>query len=291
MSRLPSLLEPLRQDVRSSKYAALWQEAQRRHPTLKKYDSPGAVIDFLNDVKIRRFALKDLLTQVLIAEHKQRRASFWTSVLLAAYYPMLLTLRCRIRGQGMSPEDLDQLVITAFLTALDELVLTQKRNRTALLLRRNTARSVFGALRQGQKELEQKRALTKLLKDQDGILPLSDQKTSFSELNTSDVARLMLEISHGIIPRDRVEVVIATYLHGEPLKDYVHRTELCEPGQDPTRTYQRIKRERLRTIERLGDLLEGYCCPLVQDQDLYQSDEDESFPNRAIDSWTSEVFQ
>ena len=74
----------------------------------------------------------------------------WASLLLGAFKPMLVRLRGRLVSDTVPGDELDQLVVTAFLAALTEVPLM---DRLPMRLRQRTERQVFAFLR---KEREQR---------------------------------------------------------------------------------------------------------------------------------------
>ena len=72
-------------------------------------------------------------------------------MLLLAYYPMLSRLRHRIYGDSISRCDLDQIVITTFLSVVADFPLAEKPDRIAMHLRQRTQRRVFRTLREDQR--------------------------------------------------------------------------------------------------------------------------------------------
>ncbi|MCP4603957.1 MAG: hypothetical protein GY847_26115 [Proteobacteria bacterium] len=294
MSRLHRIIVPLRQEMCSTRHQPVWEQARKRHPVFRKYDSIEAMLAAMADESRRALGHKDILTRVLIAEYKRRSDSIWSSLLLVAYYPMLSRLRRRIYGKAISSDDLDQLVFSIFLQVLDRFSLQKKKRRTSLYLRQTTQKQVFKVVRDRQREKEEQRNLDELARMVGGLDPFDDLRSSQIRLDTNETARLLIRLSEGLIPQDRVEVVIATFLHKENLRSYVARTKDRYPEEDLERVYQRLKHQRRKTIKQLKDLLEDYYGSLLDTQTLCidRSDEtDEEPPYYSIDYWTEEVFQ
>ena len=126
MAKLRRLFAALEAEIRLPANAKPWSTAQARHPVLNRVATIHSVLAILGDTGNNALRYKDILTRALIAEHKRNPGAFWTAALLLAYSPMLYRLRGRIMGDAFSSDDLDQLVISAFLDVVKQFPLLQK---------------------------------------------------------------------------------------------------------------------------------------------------------------------
>lgn len=264
---LRQLRDPLRDEVMSLKHEKTFEEARTREPTLAAHASILSVLAVMNDESERRYAEREALTRALVREQQERPGPFWSAVLLIAYAPMLLRLRGRICGDAFARDDLDQMALEAFLEAVGRFPLTARPTRVAMYLRQDTQRAVFRRLR-----AEQQARLRLTVLEEEALAaeefdlfasganeqPLDDDERE--ELVAMLVARVGERVSAA-----KLEVIIATHLRGERLRDYVARrhADLADDAREVV--YQRLKRERLRTLEKLRPLFgEDLSLPLPE---------------------------
>ncbi len=256
----------LKTEVRSEKNVSRFNEAKTRHPALASHQTVYSVLAVLGDDSDRGYAAKEALTRALVAEYQQRPHGFWAAVLLAAYYPMLSRLRGRIFGDAVAPDDLDQVVVTAFLDVLYAFPLAAKRDRICMYLRQMTQRAVFRHVREVQQE--QGRIVCAAPEELTEFGPVEwpeprgPRGRPTPERGEADaLASLLLQSVGHEVCAAKLDLVIATVLRGERLRAYVDRTEAGRPEEDRERIYQRLKRQRTRTLERLQAVLGRRFCP------------------------------
>lgn len=245
MSVLRTLIEHLRREVLSGP-CQIFEAGRKRQSALARQGTVANVLTVLADDREHTYPARDALTRALLTEHRDSGEAFWSSVLLVAYYPMLSRLRHRLVSDAPRDE-LDQMVITAFLAVLRQLPVREYEDRAAMRLRQRTARQVFAWLR---KDRVQQHHV-----DIDGLAevlpapaPARDDRGFF------DLALLLERAVKEGIPESSLEIVAATTLRREPLRSYVDRTGPRDDIQRK-RMYQRLKRQRTRTLQRLRDLL------------------------------------
>lgn len=215
--------------------AGLFADARRRHPALAPYPTLADVLAALADDRDQTYPERDAITQALLAEHRTSRHSLWSSVLVVAYLPMLHGLRRRLHSDFIPPDELNQIVLTAFLDALNE----PYRDRVAMRLRQRTTRAVFATLRSD--------------------LPADDAPAHIDDnapidTRPSDLARLMNRAAQKGVSHAGLEVVENTVLRGEFLRKHVERVGPSDK-RERERMYQRLKRRRSRALHQLRSLL------------------------------------
>ena len=72
---------------------------------------------------------------------------------------------------------------------------------------------------------------------------------------------LLFKHAGGAVPRRKLDVVVATLVRGERLRTYVDRRHPRASDTERRRTYERLKRERTRTIGVLRGLLADLVVP------------------------------
>jgi hypothetical protein len=248
MTELRRLVEGLRRELGSPRSQAWFRQAREARDAFQPVEDVAGLLRILADGRDSTYPEREAITRALLSEHAESGAGLWSSVLIVAYYPMLSRLRRRIVGDIVSPEDLDQVVLTAFMTSVRELALGPPRDRVAMRLRQRTERQVFAVLR--KERMEQHLPL-----DPDDVSPSPDaarlgvRDESQAERQRVAFAAAELMGRAGLTPGG-LSILIATLLKKEPLRHYVSRV-VPEGGEARERAYQRLKRQRTRALQRL----------------------------------------
>lgn len=276
---LKSIRRALKHELRAEKNGDLFQNASRRHPELSGHETPMSVLAVLGDSAASRWEEKDALVRAIIKEQQERPHEFWTSLLIVAFYPMLSRLRHRILGDVLTPDDLDQLVVSSFLEVVSSFPLAQKTDRTCMHLRQMNQRRVFRLLRREQSEQESVLAVKvdELERLEEELVEMGDpeelsrmQRLRWPETSTTrskkadikEQARMTAFLKDRVgadIEEDRLELLIATQVRGEMLSRYVARLYPEISSKERRRTYQRIKRRHSRALTKLRKLLNEKC--------------------------------
>ena len=252
-SALRTTIERLRRDVLSSPRRA-FADARARQPALVGHEGVASVLEALADDKEHTYPDREALTRALVAEHLGTGDSLWGSVLLVAYFPMLSRLRNRLVPGNLQGDELDQVVVTAFLAALSELQAHERTDRIAMRLRQRTERQVFAHLRKERGES------AAVVDDEELAMAClearAEQRADSSEDELFDLSLLLDRASKEGVSPGALEVVSATVLKSEPLREYTERVG-PRGAAEHERTYQRLKRQRSRTLQRLRALLDA----------------------------------
>ena len=247
---LKALTVRMRRDVLSSRYVGLFAEARQRQETLGRYEATADVLKALSNDRSDAYAERESLTRALLVEHRKHESTLWSALLVVAYYPMLSCLRFRLINERLTSDDLDQLVLLAFLFVLDRIPFERVRDRLALRLRQRTTRRLFKIMPR-QSGLE---ALTEC-DDADAIDRAPTEPTKDSE---SLGCRLILMDLRRTVGDEVSDLAIGTIgitiLDGEDLKGFVKRVVASDPLEQ-SRTYQRLKRQRTRALSTLRRLV------------------------------------
>jgi hypothetical protein len=252
MSTLKMLIERLRRQVLDTS-ASVFEQGRGKQPALALHEDIASVLAALADDHEATYPARDALTRALLAMHRSGKAELWSCALAVAYFPMLSRLRHRIVGDAVPREELDQLVLTAFWSALAELPPGgHGSDRLPMRLRQRTQRLVFQTLR---KEREQQHAS---LDDDSQVLEQNEVPVSVRDGRSAaedrlDLAILLEKAAADGIPQASLEVLAATVLRHELLRSYVSRIGPTDVV-DRERLYQRLKRQRSRVLRRLRDL-------------------------------------
>jgi hypothetical protein len=247
-SALRDDLERLRQDAITVRHQRAFEAGRARQPAIAAHADAASVLTMLDDEVEGTYPAREVLMNALIHEHRATRASVWASLLLGAFKPMLVRLRNRLVSDTVPGDELDQLVVTAFLAALTDVPLT---DRVPMRLRQRTERQVFAFLR---KEREQRHPGIDVEELEDVEPEALSPRTAPTDEDLYDLALLLQRAVDSGVSTSGLDVVEATVLHRELLRAYVDR---LAPGNDVDRErlYQRLKRQRLRAMQRLKTLL------------------------------------
>jgi len=206
---------------------------------------------------------KDALTRVLIREQQDAPDELWTALLLAAYFPMLRKLRRRVRGRPPFGVDLDQLTISCFLTTVEKFRLAHHTHHTCVRLRQGTARAYFKTLKAEKRyaslfsPIELHENMVDVISAWSHLRPRKRRELDDDE--RLELVAMLRERVGNAIAADKLELVIATVLLQEDLRTYAERTcRWTSPGA-VTREYERLKRQRSRTLVQLRKVLRDDC--------------------------------
>ena len=278
---LGSLKRSLKTSLSNPNSQEAFERAKLHLPVLAHHQTPFSVLAVLGDESSRRYPEKEALTRTLMAEYQRSRETLWSGMLLVAYYPVLKKLHKGLRSNVLCSGELEQLVVEQFLQLVADFPLDKVNDRTCMRLRQGTRRAVFQAVREvdaehgfvesaGDDDLAclECRFIESL--DDDGLPGL--QTAPWPEPNRKGkpdtdpdelemMVTLLLKRARGTVPRRKLEVVIATYVHGEKLRSYVNRRHPRASDTERRRAYERMKRERTRTLDVLRGLLADLIVP------------------------------
>jgi hypothetical protein len=210
----------------------------------------AAVLAVMGNEAEAMYPVREALTAAMLAEHQGTGDSLWSSALLLAYYPMLNRLRGRLVSARTLRVDLDQVVVTAFLSAVKEVPL--HLNRLPMRLRQRTERAVFSFLR--KEWAEHKPAAGGAELAEFGSESIMQRRLPPMDEFMLDLSLLLERALRQGFALDELELIERTVLRGELLRTYVERV-VPDDEEERRRTYQRLKRRRSRTIKRLRELL------------------------------------
>jgi hypothetical protein len=248
----------MRETVLAPHHRATFDRARERVPAFAAHSSIVSVLAVLSDTSDERYAERDALTLALVCEQQREPSTLWTSALLIAYAPMLLRLRGGLVGNEVAADDLDMLVVEAFLEAVGRLHEPHRPGRTAIRLRRDVRRAVFRALNDERGRLDSAEPFDDEL-ELDGLGAFATTKGGHEvdEDDREEMRRILFERAALHVSRERLELVAETYLRSEPLNAYVARTRSELDGAARLAEYERLKRDRLRTLKKLRVVFRG----------------------------------
>jgi len=143
---LKQTISALNADILSPKYVSTYTAARYLYDVLASYSSISSVLDVLRDRSDETYPQREELIRVLVTEQQLNPSSFWSSVLIVVCAPMLIKLRHQIYGDIVTEDDLDQIIITSFLTAINECNPKDEAIQLVIWIKHRTKRRVFQAL-------------------------------------------------------------------------------------------------------------------------------------------------
>ncbi|MBU8901003.1 hypothetical protein KRR26_35955 [Corallococcus sp. M34] len=247
------LLGLLRVEALAPRHQPVFAAARLGQPAFARHDGLESVLAALEDVREATYPERESLTRALVAECQAASSSAWPATLASAYSPMLRRLRHRLRSTAVPKEDLDQLVLATFLSVARSFPLPRWHNWTAVRLRQQTAREVFRYLRKEHAEHHDTYSPEQLaawVPDAPRTNPVESPRRP--SIRRSFVRRdaVLVQLARATLPRSDVDVLMATVVRREKLRAYA--TRLVEGDTtEVERTYQRLKRQRTRLMQRL----------------------------------------
>lgn len=247
-SQLPTMIARLRCEVHTAPQS-LFEAGRARQPALAAHPHAPAVLAELAEHDQDTLSHRDALSLALLREHGASGAPLWSSMLIVAYAPMLKQLRHRLLADRGVREDLDQIVLCAFLATIDALVRHPAEDCIPVRLRQRTGRRVFDVLRRERRENRwQDEAADEVVVEMEPFVG----RNSVTSQEAADLSRLLDSGARGWISQGSIDVVATTVLGQEPLRDYVARVGPADrDGRE--RMYQRLKRKRSRAMQQLRE--------------------------------------
>ena len=251
-------------EIQSPRYLAVFVQARKRRRKFAKHVTVHALLRALSVESSRRFSEKETLACAVLQEHGQRPHPLWAAFLLLACHPMLSRLRGRIYSDHATDDELDQLVVTAFLEVITGYAAEDMRDRTFMRLRQMTHRMVFKRLRHEREAQERVQpALPSELSLYERICLSEHRHAPWPETSPSGPnhherrAQLafLKKYAGRTIMREKLDPMIATLVHGERLRQYVKRVHPNADGDAHQRLYELIKRRHSRGMRELRQLL------------------------------------
>lgn len=247
------LLGLMRVEALASRHQAVFAAAQARRPAFARHVGLESVLSTMADAREETYPEREALTRDLMAEMQASSSPAWTAALASAYAPMLRRLRRRLLGNAVPREDMDQLVLATFLSVARAFPLPRWQDWTAVRLRQQTARAVFRYLRKEHAEQHDKytpQQLAAWLPDTRPVTPMESPRRPSVRRSFVKRDAVLVHLARATLPRSDVEVLMATVVRREKLRAYASR--LVEgDAAEAERTYQRLKRQRTRLMQRL----------------------------------------
>ena len=258
MTPFQKMFEQIRHEAMSPKHLPLFDAARKRHAALERYGSVVTVVGLLGNQDPAQIDRKAGLFRAFIIEQQAQPSPLWTSLSLLACFPFLARLRARIVADDMPPDELDQLVMMAFVDVVATFPTKRHTDLPFLRVRRETEHKVFRQIAQRRRELSMEQLTDPSALECLGEPPLwheTEEDGKRREASESDeiAAAVSLLVEHGsdVLDANNFELVTSTPLCGRTIRSYVQSQTSDLSADEVTRLRDNAKRRHSRAIARL----------------------------------------
>jgi hypothetical protein len=262
-----------------AKRPELFEEARARHAALAEHSTLASVLGVLNDERPEACAAKDALTRAMLQEYRATligrapnapTSPYWTTLLLAAFWPMLRRLRGSIGPAGVGRDDLDQIVVEVFLATARAIPFRERDSRLAVRLKSRTRRKVFQRVRAERRDYQERERLAADVEVHGNLAGIGARppkgKVRFPPSDRESLAQALIHHAGSSVEQSQLDLLIATYVRGERLRTIVQRQHPEMSAIEQDRIYERLKRAHSRTLARLQKVLQGADFPVPDRQ-------------------------
>ncbi len=216
-------------------YPAEFARGRASQPALAPFETPDALLTALSLSSSATAPERDALTLALVAEHQRKAHPVWSSILLAAYEPML----CGVWKRALDKRDAQARLVLAFLEVIAKLDVDDPPSLVALHLRHAVERSVFGSTAEAAIE-PQRLSLSEARKE-----PHPDSPDARIALN-DEMRRLERELAR--LFDDEAPLVLQVLVHARtgrvPLEAFIEERHGDLTPRARALLYQRLERHR-----------------------------------------------
>lgn len=255
---LSAIRSTLFKSIRSPHAVSLWRGALD-DPELESFATFEHALDELGCSAPERYPMRERLARFLIAQAQGSKDPVWTAVLIVAFVPMLNRLRGGLRGRLFEREELDQIVVAAFVEVVASFPLEARGDRTAMYLRQDTRRAVLRVLTDEQRARAEQCALRDRAKVDREVNPPREfnpftESASGNEPNEEerwDLERLVRALLEKTRDARHADLICRTTVGGQSVASYVDELHPGTSGAERDRLYELFYRRRRRALERL----------------------------------------
>ena len=252
-----NLCDGLERELATKKTARVFDEAKERHPVLEPFSSVDELRAFLTrrGLSEEEQGQRDAAVKALVTEAQSRRHSCWSALLILVHFRSLWST-CRFHGQyiraGMTFDDLNLLVVEAFLDAVAEVDLSELNGRPiSKALVRETRRvvgvQVRGTRSQADHEVyaedhEIERAVARASREERQPTPEHEPLV--------DRAALIDQVQH-FLTDDELQLLTATFGEDRRLIVWAREQAANDEPEQFDRTYANLRKRRGRLVKLL----------------------------------------
>ncbi len=231
----------------------LWEATQRR-PALQGFEAPLEVVEYLQGTQHWQADQRSAVTAALIAEAQSCRHPLWCALLILSFFPHLCRLRGAIgRVTGIKPRELDQWVLSCFVSSVGRFPLATQGARAVVNLAMNSRKAVLQSIAKEQDWRDSTTELDESARQEvadEGPTP-EEQLLAQDEAAARETAQEDFWTALEAGPEDQMLLILGTSFSNKPLIDWVREQHPLVSEPDFVRLYQRYRRRRSRLIQRL----------------------------------------
>lgn len=233
---LPILLDQIKKSLSTRRSASVYAEARGRYGALAPYETVGALLNACAHGSSLHPIERDAVFSAVVTEFQTSSESFWRSVLLAAFSPLLMRLRAKLRPR--SCDETDQSLLAAFLEAARSPFC---RTYVARNLRLRTQERIYTERRR------EHRAPTFLELDEETYAGDPFKTLAYEQARAAEVLRI-IEAEGG---EELRELLLTTYGDDESVRAFVERTYPQATSQARDRVCKRLERARAKVLAKV----------------------------------------
>ncbi len=237
---------------------AVFETARARRPDLAPFASILDVLEALDSRSTTGEERRHAIVAELVREHRASKSAVWSKALLVAFYPAMNGLRSRLSLGSVSLDEIDQAILTGFLSAVAELPGRALGHFAAFRICRRMERYVFKFI---LRERGFRRITSAAGEDGEVTAPHTVGRASIAMADERIALGFLLRRATSLgLSTETVDLIEATAFGGTSLRAYVRQ---LEPGDADARKrlYERLKRRRSRALRRLRDLVGSASTP------------------------------
>lgn len=271
---LRRMLHGLEVEARREVHVKRFAQAKEQHSVLTPYMDPAGVLAALKASPGKEPSEREDLCWALVTEQRDRPHPLWAAMLAATYAPMLLNLRASVFAGLLPADEIEQLIVAGFLQAVASFPRTKGPGGTSRFLRQYTRRRFYRVINTlGSEDREAPCAPSGVLAAfaESTVVDFEEEAAPPDAVPPEDletVFQRLVEAVGGALPDSHLRLIADTVVRGERLDDYVRRVHPTATGAEFARIYERLKRQRTRTVTRLRTRLARAGTGLAHKEDI-----------------------
>lgn len=232
-----------------------FRAGRTRQPALRPFETPTEVVAFLHDREPGSIAERSRVTRALLEELQRHHHRCWSTILLVAYFPGLLRARRTMSsGRGMTRQEVDVLVLEAFLEFASSFPIESQGEFAVANLVLGTQKRIRQAHRRAACTADTERAGTENIEHLLPRAPSPQERLDRAALHrtfSAERIRRWLRLHCGDASPEDLELLLRTYGSGVPLISFVREVHSSVAEEELLQIYHRYRRRRNRLIARL----------------------------------------
>lgn len=228
-------------EIKGASYQELLKGLQGQNPFFQRFQSWEGVLIFMHGGSSQD-PLKDEVLRPIFAAHTQDQDPRWRSILLAIFWPGLVSIHRKKRHWDTDPEELWQNITWVFLKVVCRVNVEQRPARLAQKVFNDTVHHLCDEYRHRWKRSKVEIPIEDWLLEQNAKKPGEIDYAAIEHRLKQDVeiSRLRSHFESGHISEPDFLLLVGTRVYGKSVADYAR-----DMGVD----YQAVKKRRQRAEE------------------------------------------